>query len=88
MGLLTALGISALVYTGVIALAVQSAIYYRPVPDYTGTGGEAGMTKMREMAVDRVPLALQVAQAPSQKGAAGSAFHQFFKVGNVHWLIK
>jgi monolysocardiolipin acyltransferase len=62
MGLLTALGISALVYTGVIALAVQSAIYYRPVPDYTGTGGEAGMTKMREMAVDRVPLALQVAR--------------------------
>ena len=62
MGLIAALGISALVYTGVIALAVQSAIYYRPVPDYTGSGGEAGMTKMREMAVDRVPLGLQVAR--------------------------
>lgn len=56
------LGVSALVYTGVIALVMQSAMYYRPVPDYTWAGGEAGMTKMREMALDRVPIALQLAR--------------------------
>jgi len=56
------LGVTALVYTGVLALAVQSAIYYRPVPDYTGVGGEAGMTRMREMSVDRVPVPLQLAR--------------------------
>ena len=61
MGMLV-LGLSALVYTGVIALAMQSAIYYRPIPDYTGTGGPAGATQMRAIAVDSVPYALQVAR--------------------------
>jgi len=62
MGLLSAVVYSALVSSGVIALAMQSAVYYRPLPDYSGSGGDAGMTRMREMAVDKVPVAMQVAK--------------------------
>jgi hypothetical protein len=39
----------ALMFAGVVSLAMQSAVYYRPLPDYTSTGGEVGMTKMREI---------------------------------------
>ena len=43
-------------------MAMQSALYYRPIPDYTGVGGDAGMTRMREIAVGKMPVALQVAR--------------------------
>jgi hypothetical protein len=52
----------AIMFSGVVSLAMQSAVYYRPLPDYTSTGGEVGMTKMREIAADKLPLTLKVAQ--------------------------
>ena len=115
MGVMSILGVSALIYTSVIALAMQSAMYYRPLPDYTGacgctgcacmhnykhtyghhtyrsyqtlngvprpyagTGGEAGMTKMRSMAVDNVPLPLTVCVCPSHCSLQQC---QYFSVG-------
>ena len=50
----------ALMFSGVVSLAMQSAVYYRPLPDYTSTDGEVGMTKIREIAI--FPLTLKVTQ--------------------------